>query len=343
MPLRQAILVEAFGGPDALRLVTEATPDLGPGMLRVAVAAIGVNRADILLRAGAYHGARPPARPGLEAAGVVVESQSATFPVGSRVVIFGHRAGLYVTEAVVGESEVAAVPESLPIETAAALPINWLTAWYCLRRLIELQPDDTLLVPAAASGVSTAAVQIARRIGAKVIAAASTAEKLAFAAQLGASVTVNYAEINLAEAIRDITDGKGVTAFLDTVGGQTFADGLKALAPFGRVAALANVTLEPSLINTRDFYPKNARIYGFQLGNLMAAGRYPEARADLEAILARVAEGTFTVPIAQAFPLEDAAAAHRRLEGRNVLGKLLLLTSSPALKARDADGAQTQP
>ncbi|OYT72427.1 MAG: hypothetical protein CFK52_05275 [Chloracidobacterium sp. CP2_5A] len=327
MSKRQAIIVETFGGPDALRLVTEATPDLAPGLLRVAVEAIGVNRADILLRAGAYHSARLPTRPGLEAAGVVVESLSDEFPVGSRVVIFGNRAGLYVTEAVVHESEVVAIPESVTTATAAALPINWLTAWHCLHRLIELRSDDTLLVPAAASGVGAAAIQIARDAGAKVIAAASATEKLAFAARLGASVTVNYAEINLVEAVRDITGGQGVTAFLDTVGGQTFADGLKALAPFGRLVALANVTLEPSLVNTRDFYPKNARIYGFQLGNLLAAGRYPEARADLEAILLRVADGVFAAPIAQSFPLEAAAAAHQLLERRGVLGKLLLVNA----------------
>ncbi|MGQ9896243.1 MAG: quinone oxidoreductase family protein [Acidobacteriota bacterium] len=325
MPTRQAIVIEVFGGPDVLRLVTEEAPVLEPGQLRVAVEAIGVNRADILLRTGAYHGVRPPARPGLEAAGVVVESQAAQFPVGSRVVIFGHRKGLYVTEAVVHADEVALLPEAVTTTTAAALPINWLTAWYCLHRLIQLRPDDTLLVPAAASGVGTAAIQLARHIGATVIAAASNSEKLAFATRLGACVTVNYAQINLLEALRDITENKGVTAFLDTVGGQTFADGLKALAPFGRVVALANVTLEPSLINVRDFYPKNARIYGFQLGNLMAAGRYPEARTDLENILVQVANGTFQVPIAGTFPLAAADAAHKQLESRTVRGKLLLV------------------
>jgi NADPH2:quinone reductase len=325
MPTRQAIIVEAFGGPDVLHLITEETPALEPGLIRVAIEAIGVNRADILLRTGAYHGVRPPARPGLEAAGVVVESRAARLPVGSRVVIFGHRKGLYVTEAVVHEDEVALLPEVVTTTTAAALPVNWLTAWYCLHRLIRLRPDDTLLIPAAASGVGTAAIQIARHVGATVIAAASSAEKLALAARLGANITVNYAEINLLEALRDITGNKGVTAFLDTVGGQTFADGLKALAPFGRVAALANVTLEPSLINVRDFYPKNAHIYGFQLGNLMAAGRYPEARTDLEDILAQVANGAFQVPIAATFPLAAAAAAHERLESRTVMGKLLLV------------------
>ncbi|WP_246602079.1 quinone oxidoreductase family protein [Chloracidobacterium validum] len=330
MPTRQAMIVETFGGPEALRLVTEELPNLTPGLARVAIEAIGVNRADILLRAGAYHGARPPARLGLEAAGTVVESCTPDLPVGSRVVIFGNRTGLYATEVVVQPSEVALLPDAVSTVTAAALPVNWLTAWYCLRRLIGLRPDDTLLIPAATSGVGVAAIQIARHVGARIIAAASTPEKLAVAARLGAHVTVNYAEINLLEAVRDITEGKGVTAFLDTVGGLTFADGLKALAPFGRVTALANVTLEPSVINVRDFYPKNAQIYGFQLGNLMAAGRYPEARADLDTILERVADRTFHPIIAGSFPLSDAATAHRQLESRAVIGKLLLVTSGEA-------------
>ncbi len=322
--MRHSIIVETFGGPEQLNLVEEASLPLGENAARVALRAIGVNRADVLLRSGAYHGAQVPARPGIEASGEVVESTSASFPVGSRVVIFSNRTGLYTTETVALEQHMALIPEGTSYEQAAALPINWLTAWYCIHSLLQLQAGETILIPAAVSGVGHAAIQISRQIGARIIASASSDEKLAMAQQLGADVVINYTSQDLVSAVREATDGKGVNTFLDAVGGKVFAQGLKVLAPFGRVAALANVTLEDSLINTRDFYPKNAAIFGFQYGNLLASGRYLP-NSDMSHILRYVAEGTFVPHIAQTFPLTNAADAHRELESRNVMGKLLLI------------------
>lgn len=322
--MRQSVIIEAFGDPEVLTLTEEPVLPLGEASVRVELKAVGINRADVLQRIGAYHGMKPPVRPGLEGAGVVTESNSGEYPVGSNVLIFANRTGLYTTETVAHEKEICPIPAGVTFEQAAALPVNWITAWYCLVRLIRLDENDTVLIPAAASGVGTAAVQIARDRGAKIIAAASSAEKLELARKLGANFTVNYKEINLAEAVRDITEGKGVSAFLDTVGGQTFADGLKSLSAFGRVAALANVTLENSLINTRDFYPKNAEIYGFQMGQLMMSGRYHPG-ADMRDILAKVADGTFSPVIAKKFALNDAPNAHRFLEDRGAEGKVLLI------------------
>jgi NADPH2:quinone reductase len=321
--MRRSIIVETFGGPDALHLVSENSLPLPDHSVRVAIKACGVNRADVLLRSGSYHGVAAPARPGIEASGEVVESSSARFPVGARVVIFANRTGLYTTETVSSEHEICLIPDGVSFERAAALPINWLTAWRCLHALIKLRADDVILIPAAASGVGTAAIQIARQVGATIIAAAGSAEKLQVAQELGAHFVVNYREANLAEAVRECTHGKGASAFLDAVGGAIFSAGLKALASFGRVAALANVTLEDSLINTRDFYPKNAEIYGFQFGNLLAAGRYDPA-PDMTRILDFVADGTFAPHIARTFPLTEVAEAHRFLESREVIGKLLL-------------------
>jgi NADPH:quinone reductase len=322
--MRQTVIIEAFGEPEVLKLTEEASLPLTENSVRIELKAIGINRADVLQRIGAYHGMKPPVRPGLEGAGVVTESASEKYPVGSRVVIFANRTGLYTTETVANERDICAIPDGVTFEQAAAVPVNWITAWYCLVRLIRLDENDTVLIPAAASGVGTAAIQIARDRGARIIAAASTAEKLELARKLGASFTVNYKEINLVEAIRDITDGKGVSAFLDTVGGATFAEGLKSLGAFGRVAALANVTLENSLINTRDFYPKNAEIYGFQMGQLMASGRYHPAD-DMATILSKISDGTFSPVIANKFALTDAPAAHRFLEDRVAEGKVLLI------------------
>lgn len=322
--MRQTIIIEAFGEPEVLQLTEEASLPLTENSVRIELKAIGINRADVLQRIGAYHGMKPPVRPGLEGAGIVTESASEKYPVGSRVVIFANRTGLYTTETVANERDIIAIPDGVTFEQAAAVPVNWITAWYCLVRLIRLDENDTVLIPAAASGVGTAAIQIARDRGARIIAAASTAEKLELARKLGASFTVNYKEINLVEAIRDITDGKGVSAFLDTVGGATFAEGLKSLGAFGRVAALANVTLENSLINTRDFYPKNAEIYGFQMGQLMASGRYHPAD-DMATILSKISDGTFSPVIANKFALTDAPTAHRFLEDRVAEGKVLLI------------------
>ncbi|MBX7220605.1 MAG: zinc-binding dehydrogenase [Blastocatellia bacterium] len=321
--MRNSIIVEEFGGPEQLKWIEEESLPLTEKSVRIAVKAVGVNRADVLQRTGAYHGMKPPVRPGLEGSGVVLESASERFPVGTNVVLFANRTGLYTTETVSDEKHLAVIPAGVTFEQAAAIPINWLTAWYCITKLIRLQAGETIFIPAAASGVGYAAVQIAKHCGAQVIAAASSAGKLAVATEYGADATFNYRERDTTEAIRDLTAGKGTDTFLDTVGGKTFAQGLKALAPFGRVAALANVTLEDSLINTRDFYPKNAAIYGFQYGNLLNSGRYHPAE-DMETILKLVANGTFRVLVAKSFPLAEAPAAHRFLESRDVMGKLVL-------------------
>ncbi|HNJ40689.1 MAG TPA: zinc-binding dehydrogenase, partial [Acidobacteriota bacterium] len=218
--MRHSIIVETFGGPEQLNLVEEASLPLGENAARVAIRAIGVNRADVLLRSGAYHGAQVPARPGIEASGEVVESTSEKFPVGSRVVIFSNRTGLYTTETVALEQHMALIPEGTSYEQAAALPINWLTAWYCIHSLVKLQAGETILIPAAVSGVGHAAIQISRQIGARIIASASSDEKLAMAQQLGADVVINYTSQDLVSAVREATDGKGVNTFLDAVGGK---------------------------------------------------------------------------------------------------------------------------
>jgi NADPH2:quinone reductase len=182
-----------------------------------------------------------------------------------------------------------------------------------------------VLLHAAASGVGSAAVRIAIDAGATVIATARSAEKVGWITDLGAQHVLDSSTEHgdrLVDSVRQLTAGKGVDAVLDVVGGSVFADSLRAIAYGGRVVAMANVALASSTIDTRDFYPKNGRIFGFQITALMDHGYDP--RPDLRELLAAVAAGRFTVDIDSTFPLAAAADAHRHVESRQNRGKVLL-------------------
>ncbi len=334
----RAVQVDAFGGPDQLRLVEMPDPAPGPEQVLVEVAAAGVNRADVLVRSGGYHRAgQPPLVLGLEGAGTVVELGAGVpqgLAVGDRVVAMGatNTPGFYAELAAVPVSQVVQLPDGVESAAAAALPTAWLSAWYCLRRLAGVQAGECVLVHAAASGVGSAAVQIARDAGAMVIAVAGTPQKAAWARELGAQEALDSGSVDAQELVAQVqrlTGGRGADVVLDTVGGDTFATSLRAAGYAGRVVSLANVALAPSLIDTRDFYPKNVRIFGFQITSLLEHGYDP--RPDLSELLAGLEAGRFTVPIDATFPLSGAAEAHRHLESRANLGKVMLtVCAAPA-------------
>ena len=326
----RAVCIHEFGGPEQLQVEDVPDPHPGPGELLVGLSAVGVNRVDVLVRSGRYHRAgQPPLVLGVEGAGTVraVGDGVTDFVVGDRVVAMGetNRPGFYASLAVIPATRAVRVPDTVDLPSAAALPTAWLSAWYCLRRLADLRPNETLLVNAAASGVGSAAVQIAVDAGATVIATAGSPEKASWVETLGAqhvldsSVTGSAA---LLDAVAELTEGRGVNVAFDIVGGQGFADSLKDIGYAGRVLSMANVALAPSTIDTRDFYPKNVRIFGFQITALLEHGYDP--RPDLTELMDRIAACAFTVPIDATFPLDRAADAHRHLERRANRGKVLL-------------------
>lgn len=200
--------------------------------------------------------------------------------VGQRVMALDgvNAPGFYAELAVVPARQVTALPDGLELTEAAALPVAWLSAWYCLRHLAKVTKDDTVVVKAAASGVGSAAVQIAAGTGARVVALAGSPDKTAWAAGFGAHDTLDTSahpgDAEVEEVLR-LTGGRGADVVLDTVGGPAFGRSLREVGHGGRVVALANVALEPSTIDTRDFYPKNAAVLGFQLTNLQIHGYDP--------------------------------------------------------------------
>ncbi|GGN57318.1 NADPH:quinone reductase [Streptomyces albiflavescens] len=326
----RAVRIEEFGGPEVLVPVEVPDPVAGPGQVLVKVVAAGVNRADALIRAGVYHRAgRPPLIPGVEAAGIVaaVGEGVTGIGVGQRVMALDgvNAPGFYAELAVVPAGQVTILPDAVDLTEAATLPVAWLSAWYCLRSLAKVTKDDTVVVKAAASGVGSAAVQIAAEAGARVIAVAGSPEKTAWAAELGAHVTLDASahpdDAEVEEVLR-LTGGRGADVVLDTVGGRAFGRSLREIGHGGRVVALANVALEPSTVDTRDFYPKNAAVLGFQLTNLQIHGYDP--RADLRELADRVAAGTYRVAVETVLPLDQARAAHERLERRDNRGKIVL-------------------
>jgi NADPH2:quinone reductase len=323
----RVVQVAEFGGPEVLRLVEMPKPAPGPEEVLVEVRAAAVNRVDVLLRSGRYH--TPPTLPfvpGREASGVVIDVGADVDAVrsGDRLVAFAGRPGAYAEFMAVPARNVFPMPDGLEWPSATSLPIAWLTAWYCLRHVARVQAGETVLVHAAASGVGDAAVQIAKHLGARVIASAGSDEKVAWAEANGADWGVNYDGQDVVAEVARVTENAGANVVIDAVGGPVFSQSIKAVGRSGRVVALANVSLEDSVVNTRDFYPKNATIYGFQLASLMAEGYDPHR--DLEELMNLVVSGTLTVHINRVFPLEEAPEAHVHLEERRNRGKVVLVT-----------------
>jgi len=319
--------VDAFGPPEAMKWVDMDPPPLAEGQLRIAVKAAGVNRADILQRSGNWHVRTLPVFPGREAAGLVTEVGAGVtgFTAGQRVLAFRGMPGCYATEVVAPAERVVALPDGMDFTNAAALPTSWLTAWYSLVRLARLERGEWLLVQGAASAVGSAAVAIARWRGAKIVGAARGDEKGAWLRGIGADEALDYSIVDVASEVKRLTAGRGVDVVLDAVGGRTFGPSLQSLAYAGRCVSMANVTTEDSVVNTRDFYPKNATIYGFHVGQMMEHGWDP--RADLREMMDLVASGALVVHVDRTFPLESAAEAHRYLEERRNRGNVLLVAA----------------
>jgi len=258
----KAVRYHAFGGPEVLRWEDVPEPAVGPGDVLIRVRAAGVNFSDVMRRAGTYHPGLPlPHAEGVEAAGTVerVGAEVQGPQPGDRVLtMLGARCQAEYVAA--PEPLVYPIPPGLAFEAAGALPLAGLTAWHLLRTGSAIQPGESVLVHAAASGVGTFAVQLAKLWGARVFATASTDDKLAAVRALGADETINYAREDFVTAVLARTDKRGVDVVLECVGGEVLAKSAEALAPGGRLLIYGRASGQPGTTG-----PPAARDYSDRL------------------------------------------------------------------------------
>ncbi len=315
------------GGPEVMKLTTRPTPIPAPGEVLIRVAAAGVNRPDCIQRQGHY--APPPGTtdiPGLEVSGEVVGlgDGAERWEVGDAVcaLVAGGGYAEYVTAPAV---QCLPVPDGLDMIEAAALPETFFTVWSNVFERAALREGESFMVHGGSSGIGTTAIQIASRLGARVIATAGSDEKCHACETLGAERTVNYRDQDFVEAAREFGGGKGVNVILDMVGGDYIARNIKSLAPNGRLVNIAFLQGSKAEINFMPVMLKRLTLTGSTLRPQPIA-RKAEIAAALETrVWPLISNGQIKPVIHATFPLAEAAEAHRMMESNQHIGKIVLL------------------
>lgn len=321
----KAIRIHEFGGPEVMRLAETAAAAPGPGQVRVALCAAGVNPVDVYIRTGTY-ARKPdlPYTPGSDGAGVVDEvGEGVTgLRAGDRVFVAaftGFSTGTYADQVVADAGLVHPLPDGLSFAQGAAVGIPCVTAWRALFQKGRLQPGETVLVHGASGGVGTAAVQLASAAGATVIATASTPAGRDLAARLGAEHVVDHAASDYREQIVHQTGRRGPDVIVEMLANVNLAHDLAMVAPRGRVVIVGNRgALE---INPRAIMAKDALVTGMTLPNMTPA----ESRTVLAAVSAALRTGTLQPVVGREMPLADATRAHDAVLASGAKGKIVLV------------------
>jgi NADPH:quinone reductase len=322
----KAVLAKSFGPPEQLVLEEVPARRAGPGEVVIEVKACGVNFFDALIVQGKYQTRPPlPFSPGGEVAGVISEvGQGVTaFTKGMRVLAFtGH--GGYAQELTAEAASVVELPAQMDFVTAAGFPITYATSYHALKDRGQLRSGETLLVLGAAGGVGLAAVEIGRIMGARVIACASSEEKLRLAREHGADALINYGTSDLRERIREETSGKGVDVVYDPVGGSYAEPALRSLAAGGRYLVIGFASGEIPKIALNLLLLKMVSMVGVFWG-AFAKARPQENAANLVALLDWYVAGRLRPHVSATFPLERYGEALDAVMQRKVLGKVVLV------------------
>jgi NADPH:quinone reductase len=324
----RAILCRAWGEVETLTLEDVAPPKVGPGQVLIDVKATAINYADAIMVAGRYQTKPPlPFSPGLETAGVVAACGAGVtrFKPGDRVMAILAYGGL-AEQALADEAETFAIPAGMDFDEAGAFPIAYISSHVAIRWQGRLEPGETLLVLGAAGGVGLTAVEIGKAMGARVIAGASTAEKLAVARERGADDVVNYASEKLTDRVMELTGGQGADVCFDPIGGDLFDAALSALGWGGRILLVGFVGGVQQIPANRLLVKHRAA-----LGSSLRYFRWhapDKLKISVDELLQWYGESKLRPLVSDRLPLERSVEAIRRLTDRKAHGKLVVRPSS---------------
>ncbi|MDX1499843.1 MAG: NADPH:quinone oxidoreductase family protein [Woeseiaceae bacterium] len=321
----RALVCNAYGPPEALAIEERPDPEPGPGQLVVDVAAAGINFPDVLVIAGRYQVKTPPPFvPGNEAAGVVaaVGDGVRLFRPGDRVIV-ATRGGAFAEKCLADEHTTMPIPAGLDFEHAAAFSVTYGTAYHALKQSAALEAGETVLVLGAAGGVGSAAVEIAKAMGARVIAAAGSGAKLDFARSLGADETIDYSATPLREALKELAGDDGVDVVVDPVGGELAQQALRGTAWHGRYLVIGFASGEIPEFPANLALLKEASIVGVWWGTW--AAKNPDTQLEnMRELAGLIQAGKIAPRVTEVFAFEDYAAAFGAITGRRALGKVVL-------------------
>lgn len=322
----KAVVCNTYGMPEQLEIADVDAPTLSKGQALVRVRACGVSFPDTLIIQGKYQ-VRPPLpfTPGSEVAGTIAATGegAGSFREGDRVMAFTMMGGF--AEAVACDADrIMPIPDNVDFAPAAAFAMNYATAYHALKDRAQLQPGETVLVLGAAGGVGLAAVELAKVMGARVLAAASSAEKLDVARGYGAEAGIAYADEDLRERLKALTDGNGVDVVFDPVGGAYAEPALRSTAWRGRYLVIGFAGGDIPRIPLNLPLLKGCSIVGVFWGSF--AAREPHRNlANMRQLLTWLGDGTLKPLVSATYPLADAPRALRELMDRRVTGKIVLL------------------
>ncbi len=319
----KAIKISNYGDADVLKFTdTEPKPAPVKGQVLVKIHAAGVNFVDIYHRRGTYP-VNLPFIPGLEASGVIeaVGEDVTEFRPGNRVAYTGHL-GSYSEYTVIDAGRLIKLPKEFSFEQGAAFPLQGMTAHYLIHEFHKPKPGETVLIHAAAGGVGLLLVQWAQHLGARVIGTVSTEEKAAVAGEAGADHVILYTKQDFVSEAKRLTDGRGVDLVIDGVGKSTFAGDLEAVAKRGHVVIFGAASGPADPIVPNSLMAKSISLSGGSSQNFIAT------REDLlrrsKDVLSGIKKGWLKLRIDSVLPLAEAEKAHRLLEGRQSMGKIIL-------------------
>lgn len=321
----KAVLCKSFGPAEDLSLEEIDEPNIKPGHVIVTVQASAVNFPDVLMIEGKYQ-SRPdfPFSPGGEFSGIVTEvaDDVANWSVGDEVFgSLGH--GCFAEKILVNARALRAKPSSMSFAVAAGISTTYGTSYYALKQRANLQPGETLLVLGAAGGVGLAAVELGKAMGARVIAAASSDEKLAVAKAAGADELINYSDGQLKDKVKALTDNRGADVIYDPVGGELFDQCMRCIAWYGRVLIVGFVGGDIPKVPTNLILLKSCQVVGVFYGAF--SGLFPQdSQQNFEELMAMFEQGKIDPLIGAEFALSDYAAALNCLAERKAVGKVVV-------------------